>query len=119
MIEKNCTTCEYCFSDGICAGNGEIKYGEEIDDFQIERSCWSISFDYSIELAGQLEEHERVEFENSFVLGLEHLLYRIENGVWKHKSKYGEFLFIIKTEEQKGEDYKIGDKSNWIVVGDA
>ncbi|GAB6458109.1 hypothetical protein bcgnr5390_61700 [Bacillus luti] len=57
-LEKTCRTCEFNFR-GICAGGGELEYGQNIDDFKKVRACWSIGLDYFIEC-----EKKKANFNN-------------------------------------------------------
>ncbi|MFP5111813.1 hypothetical protein ACSU64_05475 [Bacillaceae bacterium C204] len=61
-LSKTCRTCESNFN-GKCADEGELgKYGSLIDDFNKERSCWSIGMEYYSDLMDLLPKNEREYF---------------------------------------------------------
>ena len=81
-IDKCCGTCEFNFGD-VCASHGSGNgYGWNIDDYEVQRECWEISLDYSIELTDKLPEDEK----NDCLYGHKHsisdLVRRIETGIW-------------------------------------
>ena len=53
IIDKTCQTCEFNF-DGICAGDGNYKYGKKITNADMECDGWGMSFHYFSQIIDEL-----------------------------------------------------------------
>jgi hypothetical protein len=94
-VMRNCSTCEFNFG-GTCAGE---KYGEPVYESGQEQPCWEPSLSYTIELAKQLPEQDRLVYEYDDNVTIDDLLYRIEKGKWPK---------AVKSIEKEGNVVKIG-----------
>jgi hypothetical protein len=94
-VMRTCKTCEFNFG-GTCAGE---KYGEPVDESGQEQPCWEPSLSYTIELAKQLPEQDRLVYEYDDSVIIDDLLYRIEKGEWPK---------VVRNIEKEGNVVKIG-----------
>jgi hypothetical protein len=102
LVMRTCKTCEFNFG-GTCAGE---KYGEPVNESELEHPCWEPSLSYTIELAKQLPEQDRLVYEYDDNVTIDDLLYRIEMGEWPK---------AVKNIEKEGNIVKIG-KNRMIIV---
>lgn len=75
-VNRSCKTCKFNMFDKC----GSKYYGEDIQDFKLQRDCWHISLDYVDKLAKKLPKEERIMYENSMLYSINDLINRIETG---------------------------------------
>lgn len=80
-VDNSCKHCELNFS-GKCCGNGELEYGQPIEDIDKQRKCIQHSMDYCSELAAQLSDDDLLIFNNDPTVTKDDLFLRIETGSW-------------------------------------
>jgi hypothetical protein len=78
-----CTTCEFLV-EGICTNHKGIHgRGWEPVATNREKTCWSMSMNYFMNIVSQLPEYEQQLIRYNESITVDDLLHRIHAGYWK------------------------------------
>jgi hypothetical protein len=82
-VELDCSTCEFLV-EGICTNHKGIHGRGWRPEMTVrDKTCWSMSIDYFMNIVTQLPEYEQQLIRHNENITVEDLIHRLQAGYWK------------------------------------